>query len=180
MIGYEFMKLEPESCLAHLHSTPINVDRYLICTGYLAGKSIDEIRSDHLAETFSRNFAEIARFCDKVFAIRPEARVCIIGSESGFAGSYDMAYAGAKAAIHLYIETKRLKYAEQMIVGIAPGIIWDSNMTQSRDDRELLSDVSDHNRLGRWISAKEVAELAHYLLMEASPAVSGQIIRMRP
>jgi NAD(P)-dependent dehydrogenase (short-subunit alcohol dehydrogenase family) len=178
-IANEFLELLPEAEIRTLESVQSLGDRYLICTGYLAGKAIGEISSDELMETFTRNFAEIARLCDRIFDTRPNARVCIVGSESGIAGSYDMAYAGAKAAMHLYIETKKLRHAEQMIVGIAPHIIWDSNMTRARDDLKALADRGDANRLGRWLEPAEVADLARFLLMEASPSLSNQVIRMR-
>jgi NAD(P)-dependent dehydrogenase (short-subunit alcohol dehydrogenase family) len=80
-------------------------------------------------------FHRTGGFCDRLFAHNPRPRMCLIGSESGFAGSFDMAYAGAKAALHLYVETKRLSSARiSSWSAIAPTIIWDTDMTQTRPD----------------------------------------------
>lgn len=165
---------------ARYGAMPLNLDRYLICAGFLAGKSVEEISVEDAAETFRVNFIEPARFCTRVFAANPKARICLIGSESGFKGSYDMAYAGAKAALHLFIETHQLASPDQMLVGIAPHIIWDSGMTQRRVDRIELEARGAMNRMGRWLNPKEVAEIAVHLLFHASPSISGSVIRMRP
>lgn len=157
----------------------LDLDRYLICTGFLAGKALGDLSGNAAFDTWMLNFVKVARFCDGIFAANSRARVCLMGSESGFSGSYDMAYAGAKAALHLYVETKQLEAPEQMLVALAPHIIWDSAMTQCRGDVGLLEFDARRNRLGRWLTAFEVAREAHHLLYTASPALSGQVIRMR-
>lgn len=182
-IALEFCDLlDPEHgvMVGELAGLAVDLDRYLICTGYLAGRRMTEISRDESSLTWSRNFAEVARFCDGLFEVNDRARVVLLGSESGFAGSYDMAYAGAKAALHLYVERKQLRAAEQVLVALAPHIIWDSGMTQRRPDLEDLERRAEANRLGRWLTAREVAAEALHLLFDASPAISGQVIRLRP
>lgn len=163
-----------------LSDMPDDMDRYLICTGYLAGKSLSEISDDKAAKTWTRNFVEVAQFCDRVFETNEAARICVMGSESAYAGSYDTAYAGAKAALHRYVETKRLHEPRQMLVALAPHIIEGTGMTDRRDDHEDLARRAQENRMGRWLAAEEVAREAHHLLFHASPSLSGQVIRMRP
>lgn len=178
-IATEFAKLHPEPTVTgRIHEMPLNLDRYLICTGYLAGQPLSEITTMDGMRTWHLNFLWPAQFCDRLFAANRNARVCLIGSESGFAGSYDMAYAGAKAALHLYVQTKELGWPEQMLVAVAPHIIWDSAMTQRRADREMLTTRGTKTRLGRWLNAEEVARAA-FTLLDGSPAASGTILRMR-
>lgn len=157
----------------------VTAHRYLICTGFLAGKKVGDLSPEEQALTWDLNFAAIARALDLLFAVNQQARVVVIGSESGFSGSYDMAYAGAKAAMHRYIESKPIG-GQQMLVGLAPHIILDSAMTQRRDDLERLEQRAEANRLGRWLNPIEVAREARHLLYEASLSLSGQVIRMRP
>jgi NAD(P)-dependent dehydrogenase (short-subunit alcohol dehydrogenase family) len=90
-----------------------------------------------------------------------------------------MAYAGAKAALHLYVERKQLSSADQQLVAIAPTVIWDSGMTQRRPDLRELAARGEATRLGRWLKAREVAEQARQVLCGASPFLSNTIIRMR-
>lgn len=161
-------------------ATPLDGDQYLICSGYLAGKNLLEIDFDEANETWHANYIAICTFLDKLFDQNPYARVCVIGSHSGFEGSHDMAYAGAKAALHTYIETKRLKHGKQLLVGLAPHIIWDSGMTQKRDDLAELQKRSLENRTNWWLTSAEVANIASYVLFNAPTTISNQIIRIRP
>lgn len=162
-----------------LHNAPHDAGAYLICAGYLAGKVARDQSVHEIQRAFEANFVEVVQLCDDLIDGNPEARICIIGSESGFSGSHDMIYAGAKAALHLYIETKRLRTPEQLLVGIAPHIIGDSGMTRRRSDYEATIARGRKTRLGRWLFAQEVADLAAFLLYSASPALSNQVIRMR-
>lgn len=154
---------------------PLDCDEYLLCAGVLHGEQINDLSDEQLAETLRVNFTDVARFCDKLFAVNDHARVCVIGSYSGITGSYDMAYAGAKAALHLYVETKRLRTANQHLVAIAPTIIEDSGMTQRRTDLQATLDRGKDRRLGRWLQAAEVARIAHFALKE--DALCNTVVR---
>lgn len=156
---------------------PIEADRFVFCQGYLAGKSAGE-HDDHSAgETFTVNFLDIAAACDRIFAGLDHARVVVVGSQSGFSGSYDTAYAGAKAALHTYVETKRLG-PEQQLVAVAPGIVADGGMTTRRkDQRDLVQRELSHPK-GRFLLACEVARLIRFLLYDDSGYLSGTVIRM--
>lgn len=156
----------------------LDLYRYLICIGYLAGKTIADMCQSDLEQTWNLNFVIPVRICERIFAANPAARICVMGSESGFAGSYDQAYAGAKAALHHYVQTKRLEQPGQMLVAVAPHVIWDSDMTQRRSDLPALGLRGESSRLGRWLRSYEVAKTARDLL-HGSTAVSGSIIRMR-
>lgn len=186
-IAREFCKLLPAGVLPWCDRlvefdavTMGTVDRFLVCTGFLAGKSLSDITAEEACLTWRRNFIDPARFCDRLFAANPRARVCLIGSESGFAGSFDMAYAGAKAALHLYVQTKRLNHPEQQLVAIAPTIIFDSAMSQQRKDLSALEARARATRHGRWLTPAEVAAQAFQALFIASPFLSNTIVRMGP
>jgi len=182
-IAKEFQKLVPESenvqlrklaTLGHHHR------RYLICTGYLAGRDIRELSLQEQQDTMDLNFVAVAQFCEAVLSKNTRARICVLGSESGFKGSFDQAYAGAKAALHHYVQTTNPSDAEQMLVALAPHIIWDSNMTQEREDVGNMPALGRMNRTKKWLTASEVAKTAHWLLYDAPVSLSGQVIRMRP
>lgn len=155
---------------------PLDCDEYLLCAGVLYGKKLNELSDFELDETIRVNFINVVKFCDKVFACNDKAKVCIIGSESGIKGSYDMAYAGAKAALHLYVETKQLQTKDQHLVCVSPTIIADSGMTERRKDLKAVLERGDHRRLGRWLTATEVARVADFALSEM--ALSNTVIRV--
>lgn len=177
-IARAFVQLLPEGEeIVHEAGDPFH-DRFLFCSGYLAGGDLLGQTREQVARAYHENFADIAACCDLIFEHNSAARVCIIGSESGIAGSHDMAYAGAKAALHLYIERKRLLCPGQQLVGIAPTIIWDSGMTQRRPDLEALEARGKARRRGKWLSAAEVAAVAFFLLYIDRGNVSNAILRM--
>jgi NAD(P)-dependent dehydrogenase (short-subunit alcohol dehydrogenase family) len=155
-------------------------DRYFFCTGYLAGKQLCELSEEEAFLTWQANFMMVAKACDRILLSNPTARICVIGSESAFKGSYDMAYAGSKIALHKYVETKQLTSSGQFLVAVAPHVVWDSGMTQKRRDLIDLKLRGGRNRTGRWLEAIEVAKTAHWLLYDAPVSLSGQTIRMRP
>jgi NAD(P)-dependent dehydrogenase (short-subunit alcohol dehydrogenase family) len=184
-IAREFCKLLPTGVmpwcdrLAEFDAVSLGtINRFLVCTGYLAGKNLGEITPEEAEATWRRNFVDVARFCDLAFAANPRARICVLGSDSGFKGSYDMAYAGSKAALHLYVETKRLDHPEQQLVCLAPTIIADTAMTERRKDKTALEARGAATRHGRWLTAAEVAAQAYQALFTASPFLSNAVIRI--
>ena len=156
---------------------PWEADRFLIASGYLAGKRLLEMPTDEAAKTFLENTAHVMALCDMILENNAEARIVVIGSESGISGSYDGAYAAAKAGLHHYVETKRIPCEGQQLVAIAPTIIWDSGMTQRRDDLDKVRERGEVRRRGRWLQAREVAALAYFVLYIDSGSLSNIVIR---
>lgn len=181
-IAAEFLRLTPlyESIYSLSRGTGVPNgygNRYLIAQGVLHGKSAGEHTFDSSEETWAGNFMLIAALLDRVFAEDAAARVVVIGSESGFAGSHDMAYAGSKAALHLYVERKALK-PRQQLVAISPGIIGNSGMTTRRTDLVALERRRAAHPKKRFLTAEEVAQMAHFLLYVDQGYTSGTVIRM--
>jgi len=145
---------------------PIGCDDYLICSGLLYGEKLSELRQEQIDEVNRVNYSDIATACDIILDNNPRARVCIVGSISGEQGSYDMAYAGAKAAMHLYVKTKRLSHPYQNLVCIAPWFVQDAKMTTRRPDFGQLLERGKKRRVGRWALSREVARIAHFAINE--------------
>ena len=161
-------------CERDIAKLPLNCDQYLICSGVLFGGNIAAMDYENVEETFRVNYINIARFCDTVFNANGNARICIIGSASGIKGSFDMAYAGAKSAMHLYVKTKRLKTAGQHLVCVAPWYVHDAGMTKRRKDLGQILVQGEKRRLKRWMSSKEIAKIAYFAL--GTDAVCNTVI----
>jgi NAD(P)-dependent dehydrogenase (short-subunit alcohol dehydrogenase family) len=157
---------------------PLTAMRYLFCQGLLFGKRADELTDDQVAECYHVNFTWVANQCDRILDANDYARICVLGSESAFAGSYDGAYAGAKRELHGYVETKRLRTPDQQLVCIAPSIIADAGMTTRRTDLDNLERRRTAHPKGRFLKATEVASLIHHVLYVDSGYLSGVTIRM--
>ncbi len=155
-----------------------HADRYVFLSGYMAGRRIGQLGQGQHSDTWHTNFANVAVVCDHILARHRMARIVVVGSHSVDAGSYDMAYAGAKAALHAYVRTKRLAYPEQQLVCVAPSIIGDAGMTVRRPDTARLAQRRQEHRKKRFIEAREVAALIRFLLYEDRGYITGTVIDM--
>lgn len=163
---------------AEFRDVPVTASRYLFCAGVLRPKPIAEQTDEEIAETFMVNAASVIQACDRIIAKNDQARICVIGSESGFAWSFDGAYAASKAALHRYIETKKLRTVDQQLVCVAPSIIGDAAMTTRRTDKQQLAKREMAHPKGRFLEAEEVARVVRFLLYGDRGYISGTVIRM--
>lgn len=181
-IAQEFVRLLPSAEVV-VHGKPleanfpIGAERYLFCQGLLRPKTYEDQTEAEIAEGELVNFTSIKNACDAIFEATDFARVCVIGSESGFRGSFDGNYATSKAKLHNYVEAKALRTPHQQLVCISPGIIEDCRMTTSRQDVENLRRRREQHPMKRFLQAREVAALARTLIY-FQPFISGTVIRM--
>jgi short-subunit dehydrogenase len=111
---------------------------FVLAAGVLHGKRILELTSPQIIECLAVNTVNVIRLCEHLLERRDDAAICVVGSESGWKGSYDQLYAASKAAVHAYIKTRRVTGRYQQLVGIAPPIIMDAGMTTRRPDFEQI------------------------------------------
>lgn len=154
--------------------------RYLFCAGLIHQQRIRY--QDHVDhhEAWAVNAANVIRECERLLDINPVARICVIGSESAYKGSFDMAYAGAKAALHMFVENKRLKYPSQQLVCVAPTCIAGSGMNKQRNAdgvAALAHRVANHPKR-RWLEPQEVADMVFHLLYVDKGYTTNTVIRM--
>ena len=102
-----------------------------------------------------------------------EIHILCISSERGFQCD-DLPYGLSKAAIHSLVGgiTKRFYRDGVRINGIAPGITTSDLTKKTVDDDLVLERVAP----GRYILGEEIAEVACFLLSEASKCISGEVI----
>jgi NAD(P)-dependent dehydrogenase (short-subunit alcohol dehydrogenase family) len=159
---------------------PDHGERYLFCAGLIRQKRIADQSEAEIAETFMVNAASVIKECDRLLSVNPRARICVIGSESAFKGSFDGAYAAAKAALHRYVETKRLNYPDQQLVCVAPTCIENTGMNRQRnaDGVAALEKRRPEHPKQRWLQPIEVARMVHYLLCVDQGYTTNTVIRM--
>ncbi len=152
--------------------------RFVFLQGLLLPRRLIDQTPAERAEIFSVNAAEVIAACDAIIETVPRARIVVLGSESGFSGSFDWSYAAAKAGLHRYVETKMLRTSEQQLICVAPGIIGDAGMTTRRPDQHNLTFRARTHRLHRFLDSVEVARLIHFLLYVDRGYLSGIVIRI--
>lgn len=148
---------------------PDDGERYFFCQGVLLSDA-----------AFDVNAWQVIRECDRLLELNPKARICVMGSESAFTWSHDSEYAAAKAALHRYVETKKLLYPEQQLVCVAPSIVVGTNMTNSRNEQGIaaMRVRQDRHPKGRWLEPIEVARMVFFLLCVDAGYTTGVVIRM--
>lgn len=152
-------------------------DRYVLAAGVLYSKRIAEQTPYEIETSLRVNLTDTMRLCEMILERNADARICIIGSESGYRGSWDQTYAVAKAGLHRYVETRAVSRRQQL-VAVAPHIIADSGMTQRRSDlAECMARAAQTPR-GRYITAIEVARMVHFLLYVDQGFVNNTVVRM--
>jgi NAD(P)-dependent dehydrogenase (short-subunit alcohol dehydrogenase family) len=163
---------------AEIYDEDLTADRYLFCAGVLRPKKIAEQSDAEMTETLLVNCFSVIEVCDSIIEANDTARICVIGSESGYSWSFDGAYAASKAALHRYVETKRLRTSEQQLVCVAPSIIGDAGMTVRREDKQQLHEREMTHPKGRFLQAAEVSRLIKFLLYDDAGYLTGTVIRM--
>jgi NAD(P)-dependent dehydrogenase (short-subunit alcohol dehydrogenase family) len=147
--------------------------RYVLAAGVLTGKRIQEQSADDILRCIAVNLVNVIRLCEHILDTNPKARICIVGSESGFRGSFDQTYGVSKAAVHAYVQSRKVKPGQQL-VAVAPHVILDSGMTRARHDYEAL--VADAGR--KFVTPRAVAEAIHFLLWSEGPWINNSVLRM--
>lgn len=152
-------------------------NQFVLCAGLLRPRQLFGQGDAEIAEGLEVNLIRPMLLCDQILSRNNQARIVVMGSESGFSWSYDGVYAASKAALHRYVETKKLK-PDQQLVCVAPSIIADARMTLERKDVENLERRRDAHPKGRFLAAAEVARMIHFLLYVDEGYTTGTVIRM--
>lgn len=157
---------------------PIAAERYFFCQGLLRSKRQAEQSEDEITEGMMVNASQVIYDCDFILGANTSARICVMGSESAYSGSYDETYSVAKQLLHSYVEKKRLRYPSQQLVCVAPSIISDCNMTLRRTDTDGLEQRRMDHPKRRYLQAVEVASMVRHLLYVDRGYTTGTIVRM--
>lgn len=157
---------------------PLDADRYFFCSGYLAGKKLIDLAQDEFIETAQINLLKVTKACDAILEANTRARICVMGSESAYAGSHDEWYSMCKRSLHDYVEHKKLMYVSQQLVCVSPGIISDAGMTTRRTDRDNLERRAFSHPKKRFVTSLEVARLVRFLLYEDEGFITNTVVRM--
>lgn len=176
-IAHEFRKFDTIVGVPRNEDVPTNIERYLFCAGLLRAKQASEQTGPEREEGYRVNLWQVTDDCERILSANDKARICVIGSESGFVGSYDAVYAHAKHSLHAYVERKKLKPGQQLVC-IAPGVIEDCGMATRRCDTWRLDERKARHPQRRFLRAAEVARLAHYVLYVDEGYLTNVVLRM--
>ena len=151
-------------------------DKYVLAAGVIHCKRITGQSAAQIVASLSVNLVNVVRLCETILDTNPTARICVVGSESAFKGSFDQTYALAKSAVHRYVETRKVGSAQQL-VAVAPHIILDSGMTRRRHDYPELVEEAEAGK--KFTTPEEVASVIRFLLWEPT-VINNVVFRLTP
>lgn len=135
--------------------------RIVLAGGYLAGLADGDHTEQTRVQTLEANYLTPMNIADQALSEIPDVRICIIGSQSAIAGSYDTQYAQAKVMLHRWVLRQKGQIAStQQLVVVAPPIIADSGMTRRRHDYPQVLQERPH------CMAEDVASMIVQVLYE--------------
>jgi len=147
---------------------PTGAHKFVLAAGVLHGKQALDQTPVEAYETVNVNMIAPIKICEKILSRVPNARICVVGSHSGIAGSYDHLYAASKAGLHKYVETRQT-LPEQQLVAVAPIIIADSGMTMRRADYPAV--LSERETVTAARVAQVIFDLLHDYPMQRNVVV---------
>lgn len=160
------LDLERPDC--SLFQMPI-AQRYLFAAGVMVGKPIGDQAREAQYRTLSINCLNPIRMCQLILDRQADARICVIGSESAWRGSFDEVYAASKAALHAYVLARTLKPTQQLVC-LSPPIISDAGMTLRRHDYPAVLQQRET------VTSLQVAQRIHRLLYGPLDPMSSGIV----
>jgi short-subunit dehydrogenase len=154
------------------------VDKILILQSVISSIPFLKRRSSDIINQVSVNLLSVVKICEVALQHNRKAKIIILGSESGIKGSFDIIYALTKAAIHKYVEERKIKHPGQQLICIAPSTIIDSHMTIKRKDKINVQKSIINNPKKRGILSKEISNLIFTLFYEQTDYISNTVIRI--
>jgi len=139
------------------------VNKILLLHSVISSTPFLKRRSLDIVSQISINLLSVVKICEVALQHNKKVKIIILGSESGIKGSFDIVYSLTKAAIHKYVEERKIKYPEQQLICLAPSTIIDSHMTIKRKDKRNIQKSIINNPKKRGILSKEISNLIYAL-----------------
>ncbi|WP_295900297.1 SDR family oxidoreductase [uncultured Vibrio sp.] len=166
--GDVFFDAEDISLLAMEKLFKSRQDVYIFNLGLLQGVRILDQTTDDMYKSLCVNALFSIKSCEYILKHNPNARIFIIGSESGKKGSYDTSYFLAKSMLRAYVKERKLSSPNQQLLLISPSTIEDGKMTTDRTDIELLSNYKEAHPKKRFLSSEEVSNFIYDIITNES------------
>ena len=154
------------------------VNKILLLHSVISSTPFLKRRSLDIVSQISVNLLSVVKICEVALQHNKKVKIIILGSESGIKGSFDIVYSLTKAAIHKYVEERKIKYPEQQLICLAPSNIIDSHMTIKRKDKINIQKSIINNPKKRGILSKEISNLIYALFYEQTNYISNTVIRI--
>lgn len=125
---------------------------YFLCNAYIEMAKAEQVRSNR------------------------DSVLLIVSSEAG-SFSYDIPYGMSKAAMDSYVRASARRFYRLgiRVNAIAPGVVY-TDMTKGQVSSSVERDKAYDVAAGRLILPEEIAEVALFLLSDASKCIAGEVV----
>lgn len=137
---------------------PLRFNLYIIASGLLQSRPIELQKLSDVSDSFLINAAGPVTAAELILKNDSSARIFLIGSESGFKGSFDMSYALSKCSLSVYVRNRRLSENQQLLL-INPSTIGDLGMTVRRKDVARLNSYMRQHPKKRFLDCQELSQI---------------------
>ena len=137
-------------------------NKFLILSGLLQEKKISEQSKSEIINSHLINSVGPVILCESILEKISNAQIILLGSESGFKGSYDLSYALAKSSLKMYVKQRQVKVNQKLLL-ISPSTIDDFGMTLRRKDFERLELYRAKHPKKRFLESEELACMIDFL-----------------
>jgi NAD(P)-dependent dehydrogenase (short-subunit alcohol dehydrogenase family) len=139
-------------------------DKIVLAHGILGTERFLNYNEKTILHLIKVNLLSFIRIIEIAIKYNSNVRIAVIGSESGIKGSFDISYSLSKAALHKYIEERKILFPTQQLICIAPSMIVDSGMTLNREDQDNVKKSTLSNPKERGLFSNEIAQMIYHLL----------------
>ena len=137
-------------------------NKFLILSGLLQEKTILEQSKSEIINSHLINSVGPVILCESILKKISNAQIILLGSESGYKGSYDLNYALAKSSLKMYVKQRQVKVNQKLLL-ISPSTIDDLGMTLRRKDIKRLELYRSNHPKKRFLKSEELVDMIDFL-----------------
>ncbi|WKF66063.1 3-oxoacyl-ACP reductase [Streptococcus equi] len=182
---FQFLQLDITGDLAELFEAVPRVDVLCHTAGVLdAYKPLLDTTQADFEALFQVNFFAAVRitrhYLAQMLTVQSGIIINMCSIASFMAGGGGAAYTSSKHALAGFTKQLALDYARSgiQVFGIAPGAVQTAMTAADFEPGGLADWVAAETPIGRWLDAKEVAELTLFLASGRASAMQGEIVKI--
>ena len=149
-------------------------NKFIISSGFLQSKNINEQEYSERINSFLINSIGPVLVTELILNQINNAKVFIMGSESGYKGSFDLTYALAKSSLRMFVKQRAVQENQQLLL-ISPSTISDWGMTKRRNDLKNLQEIKNDHPKKRFLNSLEIFDILNYLLSSPNYLTNTEI-----